>query len=75
MTDQGGQTGSIIPFDELEHTVHSHEFVGAERGDVPFSVILVHSQPGAGPKSTGTPTPRCSWSSRARRRFGSATRR
>ena len=50
MTDQGGQTGSIIPFDELEHTVHSHEFVGAEHGDVPFSVILVHSQPGAGPK-------------------------
>ncbi len=36
--------------DELEHTEHAHEFVGAEHGEVPFSVILVHSQPGVGPK-------------------------
>jgi mannose-6-phosphate isomerase-like protein (cupin superfamily) len=42
--------GSIVPFDALEHGEHSHEFVGAEHGDVPFSVILVHSQPGVGPK-------------------------
>jgi mannose-6-phosphate isomerase-like protein (cupin superfamily) len=42
--------GSIIPLDDLEHTGHSHEFVGAEHGDVPFSIILVHSQPGVGPK-------------------------
>lgn len=41
---------SIIPLDELEHTPHSHEFVGAEHGDVPFSIILVHSEPGVGPK-------------------------
>jgi quercetin dioxygenase-like cupin family protein len=41
---------SIIAFDDLEHTEHSHEFVGAEHADVPFSIILVHSQPGAGPK-------------------------
>jgi mannose-6-phosphate isomerase-like protein (cupin superfamily) len=40
----------VIPFGELEPTEHSHEFVGAEHGDVPFSVILVHSQPGVGPK-------------------------
>jgi len=40
----------VIPFDELEPTEHSHEFVGAEHGDVPFSVILVHSQPGVGPR-------------------------
>jgi quercetin dioxygenase-like cupin family protein len=47
----GGQVlASIIAFDDLEHTQHSHEFVGAEHGDVPFSIILVHSQPGAGPK-------------------------
>jgi mannose-6-phosphate isomerase-like protein (cupin superfamily) len=44
------ERGSIVPLDDLEHTEHSHEFVGAEHGDVPFSVILVHSQPGVGPK-------------------------
>ena len=40
----------VIPLDDLEPTDHSHEFVGAEHGDVPFSVIIVHSQPGVGPK-------------------------
>ena len=49
MTDPP-RTRSIIPFDELEHTEHSHELVGAEHGEVPFSIILVHSQPGVGPK-------------------------
>jgi quercetin dioxygenase-like cupin family protein len=44
------EAGHIVPFDELEHSAHSHEFVGAEHGDVPFSIILVHSQPGMGPK-------------------------
>ncbi|HEY4269191.1 MAG TPA: cupin domain-containing protein [Galbitalea sp.] len=39
----------VIPLDELDPTPHSHEFIGAEHGDVPFSVILVHSQPGVGP--------------------------
>ena len=47
MTEHGD---FIIPLDDLEHTRHSHEFVGAEHGDVPFSIILVHSQPGVGPK-------------------------
>ena len=42
--------GSIIEFGELAHTAHSHEFVGAEHGDIPFSLILVHSRPGVGPK-------------------------
>ena len=40
----------VIPLGELDPTPHSHEFVGADNGDVPFSVILVHSQPGVGPK-------------------------
>jgi mannose-6-phosphate isomerase-like protein (cupin superfamily) len=40
----------VIPLDELDPSEHSHEFVGEEHGDVPFSVILVHSQPGVGPK-------------------------
>jgi mannose-6-phosphate isomerase-like protein (cupin superfamily) len=43
-------SGHIVAFDDLEHGEHSHEFVGAEHGDVPFCVILVHSRPGAGPK-------------------------
>jgi quercetin dioxygenase-like cupin family protein len=47
----------IIPFDDLDHTRHAHEFVGAEHGDVPFSVILVHSAPGAGPKVHRHPYP------------------
>jgi len=42
--------GTIVAFEALDHTEHSHEFVGADHGDVPFSVILVHSAPGAGPK-------------------------
>jgi len=42
--------GSIIPLDDLEHTQHAHEFVGAEHGGVPFCVILVHSRPGVGPR-------------------------
>lgn len=46
----GGRTGQIVDLDDLPHTVQSHEFVGAEHGDVPFSVILVHSTPGAGPQ-------------------------
>jgi mannose-6-phosphate isomerase-like protein (cupin superfamily) len=40
----------IVGLDELPNTPHSHEFVGADYEDVPFSVILVHSQPGIGPK-------------------------
>jgi mannose-6-phosphate isomerase-like protein (cupin superfamily) len=48
---------AVIAFDELEPTEHSHEFVGAEHGEVPFSVILVHSQPGVGPKLHRHPYP------------------
>jgi mannose-6-phosphate isomerase-like protein (cupin superfamily) len=55
VTDQ--TTGHIVPFDELEHSEHSHEFVGAEHGDVPFCVILVHSRPGVGPKLHRHPYP------------------
>ena len=49
MTDQP-VSPAIVALDDLEHTHHAHEFVGAEHGDVPFSIILVHSQPGVGPK-------------------------
>ncbi len=41
---------SIIDLDDLPHEAHSHEFVGGDHGDVPFSIILVHSRPGVGPK-------------------------
>ena len=50
MTEQGHAKGVVLPLDALEHSDHSHELVGAEHGHVPFSVILVHSQPGVGPK-------------------------
>jgi mannose-6-phosphate isomerase-like protein (cupin superfamily) len=40
----------VIPFDELAQTRHAHEFVGADHGDVPFSIILVHAPPGEGPR-------------------------
>lgn len=55
MTDAAA--GHIVPFDELEHSEHSHEFVGAEHGDIPFCVILVHSRPGVGPKLHRHPYP------------------
>ena len=38
----------IISFDDLPHSEHSHEFVGADHEDAPFSLILVHVQPGHG---------------------------
>ena len=50
MTVQEHAKGLVLPLDMLEHSEHSHELVGAEHGDVPFSAILVHSQPGVGPK-------------------------
>jgi quercetin dioxygenase-like cupin family protein len=40
----------VMDLDDLPHTVHSHEFVGADHGDVPFSLILVHTAPGTGPR-------------------------
>ena len=40
----------IIPFGALDATAHAEELVGADHGDVPFSVILVHGPPGTGPK-------------------------
>ena len=50
MNDQARPGGHIVRFDDLDHSEHSHEFVGDEHGDVPFCVILVHSRPGVGPK-------------------------
>jgi mannose-6-phosphate isomerase-like protein (cupin superfamily) len=52
-----GAEGHIVSFDELEHSQHAHEFVGAEHAGVPFCVILVHSQPGVGPKLHRHPYP------------------
>jgi mannose-6-phosphate isomerase-like protein (cupin superfamily) len=47
----------LIDLDDLPHTEHAHEFVGADHGDVPFCVILVHSPPGAGPRLHRHPYP------------------
>ena len=41
--------GLVIPFDALDHGSEAHDFVGEEHGNVPFSVILVHTKPGGGP--------------------------
>jgi mannose-6-phosphate isomerase-like protein (cupin superfamily) len=49
--------GHVVDLDELEHGAHSHEFVGADHGAIPFSVILVHSAPGVGPKLHQHPYP------------------
>jgi mannose-6-phosphate isomerase-like protein (cupin superfamily) len=57
LTDVNDANGSIISFDDLPHTAHSHEFVGADHGDVPFSVILVNSKPGVGPAVHRHPYP------------------
>jgi quercetin dioxygenase-like cupin family protein len=47
----------LIHLDDLPQTEHAHEFVGADHGEVPFSVILVHSAPGAGPRLHRHPYP------------------
>jgi mannose-6-phosphate isomerase-like protein (cupin superfamily) len=59
MSDIGRMAGRpVIDLDELEHTEHAHEVEGAELGeDVPFSVILVHSGPGVGPRVHRHPYP------------------
>ena len=49
---------AVIPLDDLEHTRHAHEVEGhALDPDVPFSLILVHSAPGVGPKIHRHPYP------------------
>jgi hypothetical protein len=45
MTEQ--QTGSIIELDDLAHTEHAHEFVGAEHGDVLFGQLRLTAIHGA----------------------------
>jgi mannose-6-phosphate isomerase-like protein (cupin superfamily)/quinol monooxygenase YgiN len=50
-------TPSVVGFDDLPQTEHAHEFVGADHGQVPFSIILVHAAPGAGPRLHRHPYP------------------
>jgi mannose-6-phosphate isomerase-like protein (cupin superfamily) len=40
----------VTPIEALPATEYAHEFVGAEHGDVPFSIILVEAPTGAGPQ-------------------------
>jgi quercetin dioxygenase-like cupin family protein len=49
--------GLVIPFDELDHGSEAHDFVGEEHGNVPFSVIFVHTKPGGGPAVHRHPYP------------------
>ena len=46
--------------DELPFVGSSHQFVGAEHGDVNVSVFLLNAQPGRGPVLIATHTMRCS---------------
>lgn len=48
--------GRILRLDQLDHAEHSDELIGADH-DLPFSVILVHSRPGVGPKVHRHPYP------------------
>jgi quercetin dioxygenase-like cupin family protein len=50
-------TPLVMGFGDLAHTEHAHEFVGAEHGEVPFSIILVDAPPGAGPRLHQHPYP------------------
>ncbi len=43
MTERDQPAGTIVPFDDLEHSAHAHEFVGGH-GDVPFSVIAARGR-------------------------------
>jgi mannose-6-phosphate isomerase-like protein (cupin superfamily) len=47
----------VMEFDDLPHHQHAHEFVGADHGEDPFSVILVHAAPDAGPRLHRHPYP------------------
>ena len=43
-------SGSILSLDDLPGTPDAHELAGAAFGDLPFSIIVVHSRPEAGPR-------------------------
>jgi quercetin dioxygenase-like cupin family protein len=47
----------LIDVDTLPRTPHAHEFVGADHGEVPFSIILVDAPPEAGPRLHRHPYP------------------
>jgi mannose-6-phosphate isomerase-like protein (cupin superfamily) len=57
MTEARPGRGGVIPLDELPHTVDAHDFVGEEYDSVPFSLILVHTRPGGGPRLHRHPYP------------------
>jgi len=57
MSFEGAELRSVLRIDELPETRHAHEFVGADHGDVPFSLILVTAPPGAGPALHRHPYP------------------
>ncbi|HEX5451566.1 MAG TPA: cupin domain-containing protein, partial [Candidatus Limnocylindrales bacterium] len=53
---QVGRDAAVISLDELDHTPDAHDFVGGDH-DVPFSVILIHTPAGGGPKVHRHPYP------------------
>jgi mannose-6-phosphate isomerase-like protein (cupin superfamily) len=51
------ETPPVMELGDLPRTEHAHEFVGADHGDVPFSIIVVHAPTGAGPRLHRHPYP------------------
>jgi mannose-6-phosphate isomerase-like protein (cupin superfamily) len=49
--------GLVLALDDLPHSEEAHRFAGADHGDVPFSLILVHTGPGSGPALHRHPYP------------------
>ena len=57
MEDDAPKPYTVMALDDLPGTRHAHEFIGGDHGGVPFSIILVHSAPGAGPRVHRHPYP------------------
>ena len=55
--DRVNGQGEIVNFRNLPATKHAAEFVGVDHGDVPFSIIIVRSPVGAGPRLHRHPYP------------------
>lgn len=49
--------GLVLALDDLPHSEEAYRFAGADHGDVPFSIILVHTGQGNGPALHRHPYP------------------
>jgi mannose-6-phosphate isomerase-like protein (cupin superfamily) len=49
--------GLILAFNDQPHSGEAHRFAGADHGNLPFSIILIHVGPGGGPAMHRHPYP------------------